>query len=140
MATIRERRTSDGEVRFQAIVRRAGFPERVETFSTKRKAERWVRQIEGEMEDGRHFRHSEAKRRTLGEAVDRYILEEVSKKRDGEMHTTTLTWWKAEFGHLKLFEVTTAIVVEKRDLLKRKKHRDKPLSGARVNRYPQGDS
>jgi integrase len=136
MATIRERTTKGGDVHYQAIVRRAGFPERTETFSTRRKAERWVRLIEGEMEDGRHFRSAEAKRRTLGDAIDRYFKDEVPKKRgDGEMHTTTLAWWKAELGHLKLADVTPALAVEYRDKLTRRTYRGKPLSGARVNRY-----
>jgi hypothetical protein len=81
MATIRERTTKDGVTRYQAIVRRAGFPERTETFSTEAKAKKWVRLIEGEMEDGRHFRGAEAKRRTLGDAIDRYVKDEVPNKR-----------------------------------------------------------
>lgn len=135
MATIRERRTATGAVRWQAIVRRAGFPERVETFSTRSKAARWVRLVEGEMEDGRHFRSAEAKRRTLAEAVDRYVRDEIPKKRDGEMHSTTLKWWKAEIGHLKLADITPALVVEYRDKLAAREHRGKKLSPARVNRY-----
>ena len=147
MATIRERTTKgrldpvtgkrvSGETRYQAIVRRAGFPERTETFSTRRKAERWVRLIEGEMEDGRHFRTAEAKRKTLGDAIDRYIKDEVPKKRgDGEMHKTTLAWWKTELGHLKLADVTLALAVEYRDKLTSRTHRGKKLTGARVNRY-----
>lgn len=135
MATIRERRTREGEVRYQAIVRRQGFPERAETFSTMRKAERWVRLVEGEMEDGRHFRSAEAKRKSLADAIERYVRDEVPKKRDGEMHKTTLKWWQTELGHLKLADITPALVVEYRDKLTRREHRGKKLSGARVNRY-----
>jgi integrase len=136
MATIRKRTTKDGETRYQAMIRRAGFPMRTETFSTRVKAQKWVRLIEGQMEDGRHFRSAEAKRRTLGDAIDRYIKDEVPNKRsDGEMHSTCLKWWKDELGHLKLAEITSALAVEYRDKLKDRKHRGKLLSGARVNRY-----
>jgi integrase len=135
MATIRPRTTKDGVTRYQAIVRRTGFPERVETFSTEAKAKKWVRIIEGQMEEGRHFRSAEAKRKSLGDAIDRYIEDEVPKKRDGEMHQTTLKWWKSELGHLKLADVTDALAVEYRDRLRSRRSRGKPLSNARINRY-----
>ncbi len=136
MATIRERTTGDGDTRYQAIVRRAGFPERVETFGTRRRAERWVRLVEGQIEEGRHFRSAEAKRKSLAEAIDRYTRDELPNKRsDGEMHATCLKWWRAELGHLKLADITPALAVEYRDKLKGRKHRDKKLSNARVNRY-----
>jgi hypothetical protein len=60
------------------------------------------------MIEGKHHRSIEARRRSLGDAVDRYIREEVPRKRDGEMHTRTLTWWKAKIGTLKLADITPA--------------------------------
>ncbi len=135
MATIRERIRRDGTSVYNVQVRIAGFPERTGTFSTHAKAVKWARHIEGEMEDGKHFRSAEAKRKSLADAIARYVKDEVPKKRDGEMHETTLRWWKGELGHLKLADVTTAIIIEYRDKLKRKEHRGKRLSSARVNRY-----
>lgn len=135
MATIRKRRRRDGSVAFQAIVRRAGYPERTETFDDERKAREWATMIEGSMIEGRHFRGSEGKRRTLAEAIDRYIEFEVPKKRDGEMHRTTLRWWKEQIGKTKLADVTRPMVRQYRDKLMKVTHRGKPLSNARVNRY-----
>jgi hypothetical protein len=71
MAAIRERGG-----RFHVQVRMAGFPARTATFPTRRQAERWAKTIEAEMIEGKHFRSVEARRRTLAEAIDRYLAEE----------------------------------------------------------------
>lgn len=71
------------------------------------------------MIEGRHFRSIEARRRTLGEAIDRYLLEDLPKKRSGSTHRSNLPWWKKHLGHLKLADVTSAILVEHRGKLAR---------------------
>ena len=96
-----------------------GFPSRSASFRTKRDAERWAKKIEAEMIEGKHFRSAEARRRTLGEAIDRYLREQVPQKRDGTMHRTTLTWWKEAAGGTKLADVTPALIAEHRDKLAR---------------------
>ena len=153
MATIRERKKKDGSRTFHVQVRMAGFPARTETFTTKRKAERWAKTVEAEMIEGKHYRSVEARRRSLGDAIDRYIRDEVPKKRDGGMHKHTLTWWKSSIGQLKLADMTPALIAEYRGKLaagtytrgkpagKRSKYRkgEKPRQIARqpgtVNRY-----
>jgi len=47
MATITKRGT-----RYQAVVRRTGYPTRTKTFHTKTDAQRWARKIESEIEAG----------------------------------------------------------------------------------------
>jgi len=69
------------------------------------------------MIEGRHFRSSEARRRTLSEAIDRYTLEEIPKKKDGNMHRAYLPWWKENLGNLKLAEITPATLSEYRQKL-----------------------
>ena len=122
-------------MRFHVQVRMLGYPTRTASFTTKRQAERWAKTVEAEMIEGRHFRTPEARRRSLGEAVDRYIREEVPKKRDGEMHKTTLTWWKKQLGNTKLAALSPALIVEHRGKLMQEERRGKTLSSARVNRY-----
>lgn len=114
MPTIRER---GGQ--FQVQVRMSGFPTRTASFPTRRMAERWAKTIEADMIEGRHFRSVEARRRTLGETIDRYIEEEIPKKRDGSTSRSNLPWWKKHLGHLKLADVTPAILVEHRGKLAR---------------------
>lgn len=50
-------------------------------------------------------------------AIDRYMEEELPKKRDGGNHRYTLPYWKEQIGHLKLSEITPAIIVEYRGKL-----------------------
>ena len=112
MPTIRKR----GK-RFQAQVRMSGFPTRTASFPTLRLAERWGTKIEADMIEGRHFRGVEARRRTLAEAIDRYLAEELPKKRNGSTHRSNLPWWKEHLGTLKLADITPAILVEYRGKL-----------------------
>ena len=118
MANIRERRRGDKQV-FQVQVRMAGYPSRTATFPTKRLAERWAKTIEAEMIEGKHFRSVEARRRTLADAIDRYTEEELPKKRADTMHRYCLPWWRARMGHLKMAEITPAIIVDARSQLAR---------------------
>jgi integrase len=89
-----------------------GFPARTASFPSKRMAERWAKTIEAEMIEGRHFRNVEARRRTVADAIDRYLEEEVPKKRSGKVHKFTLPWWREAIGELKLSEVTPAVLSE----------------------------
>lgn len=122
MASIRERtKKQNGKavVVFHVQVRMTGFPSRTASFPTKREAERWAKTVEAEMIEGKHFRNSEARRRTLAAAIDRYMEEELPKKRDGGNHRYALPYWKENIGHLKLSEITPAIIVEHRGKLAR---------------------
>jgi len=107
LATIRER---GGQ--FHVQVRMAGFPSRSGSFPTRRLAERWAKTIEAEMIEGRHFRNADSRRRTFGEAIDRYTTDELPKKRGGGMHRVALRWWKSKLGTHKLADVTPAIIVD----------------------------
>ena len=117
MATIRERAKADGTRAFHVQVRMAGFPARTASFSTKRHAERWAKTVEAEMIEGRHFRSVEARRRTLADAIDRYLEHEGPKLRDGRMHRSTLPWWREKLGHFKLCDITPPLIAQYRDKL-----------------------
>lgn len=147
MASIRERQTQVGKSRFTVQVRIAGFPARTETFNTRAAAKRWATKVEAQMLEGKHFRNVEARRRTLGDAIDRYL---PKKPKAVQGH---LRWWKDEIGRLKLAEISPALIVEYRDKLragsyqrgkpqakgtrlrKGEQPRQYPRAGATVNRY-----
>lgn len=160
-------------------VRMNGFPARTASFPNKRQAERWAKTIEAEMIEGRHFRNVEARRRTLADAIDRYFTDELAlpegtgadqaafktyfraqvasglppKKRDLRTRVIRLRWWRQKIGHLKLADITAALIVEYRGkLLKERFARARPgapgsaldkgetarlfaRSGPTVNRY-----
>jgi len=120
MATIRKREGRHGDATYTAMVRRAGFPTRTATFNTREKAKRWAATVDAEMIEGRHSRDAAGARRTVAEAIDRYLAEEVPTKRGGGgMHTTCLGWWRERIGEKKLGRVTRAVLVEERAKLLR---------------------
>jgi integrase len=101
----------------------AGFPTRTASLPTRRAAKRWAAKIEGEMVEGRHFKDAAGRRRTVAEAIDRYVEEEVPNKRGGgEMHAICLRWWKKQLGGLRLSEVTSDILATQRRKLGTEKY------------------
>lgn len=138
MAAIRERVKSDGTRVFHVQVRMAGFPARTASFRTRAAAKKWAITVEAEMIEGRHFRSIEARRRSLGDAIDRYIRDELPKKTD-QTPKSRLRWWKRQIGQLKLADVTPALVAEQRDKLAASSYqRAKPESkGTRLEKGQQ---
>ena len=70
MASFRQRSS-----KWQARVKRDGFPDQVKTFDAKADAERWARSVESEMDRGAFSSPSTARKTTLGELIERYMLE-----------------------------------------------------------------
>ena len=138
MATIRPRKNKDGSTSFHVMVRMTGYPTSTKTFSTRRLAQRWATKTEASMIEGRHFKEAAAGRRTLGEAIDRYMQEAVPKKRGGgAMHTICLRWWKAKLGGLRLSDVTADVLTAQRTKLANEKYR-RARPGARRSELPKG--
>jgi integrase len=147
MASIQKRVTADGKVTFRVQVRIKGFPPDRATFERLTDAKRWAQKTETEMRERRYFKTAESKNKTLAELIDRYLdrVQKQSPKRYSNLKPM-LTWWKAELGHAILADLTKAKIVEKLELLsKRKKTRtsdvekaakvEATISPARVNRY-----
>ena len=70
MATFRNRHG-----KWQARIVRKGQEPISKSFTTRQDAERWARQIETEMDQGRFVSPVEAERTTFGELIGRYMLE-----------------------------------------------------------------
>ena len=77
MATIRKK----GDFQWHVQVRRKGFPSQTKTFETKLDAEKWARDIEGEMDKGIFVSRVEAESTTLKECLERYSLEVTPLKK-----------------------------------------------------------
>lgn len=112
MATFRRLDRKDQTTRWQAVVRRAGMRPRYASFPSKRDAERWAAKLEGEWARHRHFPDEESSRRTLAEAVDRWIREELPSKRSAKSLKGHLDWWKRRIGDKTLAQVTPAVLSE----------------------------
>ncbi len=119
MATIRERTTNSGEKRYLVEVRLKGFKPQRETFTRKTDAKRWGEKTEVEMRDGRHFKTTESKKKTVAELIDKYISDVMPHKKQKTKlkQAMQLQWWKDEIGYLTLSDLSTSKLAEKRDLL-----------------------
>jgi integrase len=138
MATIQERVDSQGRKTYRVQVRLKGAPPETMTFPRKTDARKWAQSTEAAIREGRHTPSTEARKRTLGEAVDRYIRDVLPAKRPNTIvsQEAQLKWWKAKIGALPLAGVTPAVIVQARDDLAASRNRqDKKFSPSTVTRY-----
>jgi integrase len=138
VATIEQRQTKRGEVRYRALVRLKGCPPQSATFRRLTDARRWVQQTESAIREGRYFRTVEARRHTLAELVDRYVETVLPMRRDTSRRDQLrhLRWWQGRLGVLLLADVSAAVIAEERDRLARGVTvRGRRRSPATVNRY-----
>ena len=118
MAYIQKRTDAENNIRYRVQVRLKGHPIQTATFERLTDAKNWAKITEGAIKDGRHFRNTEAKKRTLGELIDRYIKDIMpTKPKSGEKQRSQLEWWKQELGSYFLVDITPALIGEKRDML-----------------------
>lgn len=118
MANIEKRTSKEGKVSYRVKVRLKGFPTQQTTFDRLTDARKWAQQTESAIREGRHFKTTEAKRRTLGEMIERYISDILPTKPKNSKNTLLhLTWWKEELGQFSLADISPALIAEKRDAL-----------------------
>lgn len=134
-----KKRTLKKEKRFvyDAEVRIKGYDKQYRTFSDKNEAKEWVKDTESDLRRGKCLNVGEAKRRTVSDAIERYLTVYLRQyPHRVNKQSQLLSWWKNKIGHLHLSEVTPAIIVELRDKLAIEETcRKKIRSGATVNRY-----
>lgn len=138
MAIIEARKQRDGTVKYRARVRVTGYPHQSKTFNRKGDARDWARQVEVDLQRGRHLPTREASRRTLAEAIERYItvtLPAKPRNRDAAKVSALLKWWKDKLGAVALVALTPRMISEARDALAATQtRRGGPRSPATVNR------
>jgi integrase len=135
MPTIEKRTKNDGKEVYRVKVRRRGYATQTATFARLTDARKWAQMTEAAIEEGRHFKTTEAKRHTLAELVDRYIRDVLPGKSASSiyMQTRQLGWWKEQFRFHALADITPSLIAEYRDKLARGDR--KPRSNATVLRY-----
>jgi len=117
MATYRTRTAKDGTVSVQVQVRKAGFPPQGATFPNKRLAKAWAATIEAAMVEGRHFKGTEGRKRTIADAIERWRAEVLPRMRNGAMYGFTLDWWMNTHGTRKVGEVSRGWLSDQRLVL-----------------------
>lgn len=138
MASIEKRTSEDGKTSYRVKVRIKGYPAQTATFDQVTAAKRWAQSTESAIRENRHFKTSEAKKRTLAELIDRYVRDVLpAKPKSASDQQRQLEWWKAEIGSYALADVTPALIAEYRDKLARgiTVLTKKPRNPATVNRY-----
>lgn len=116
MAYIEKRSTQDGKIRYKAQVKLKGHPIQTATFERLTDAKRWAQQIEAAIKEGRHFKTSESKKRTLKELIERYEREILPFKPRAKQESQ-FSWWKEQLGRYVLADITPALVGQHRDKL-----------------------
>lgn len=137
MANITERTLKDGSKRYTVIIRIKGCESRTETFRRLTDAKKWIAKTESEIRDGKQLIPRAALKKTLGDAIDRYITEVLPEKPALQAdQTTQLNWFKAELGNIPLANITTPLIVQCRDKLNTEMgQRGKVRSPATVTRF-----
>ena len=99
MAVFEERKGAGGKTKYRVLIRLKGHPAQSATFDRKTDAKKWATQTEAAIREGRHFKTIEAKRHTFGDMIDRYIENEIPKRRTGhDKQKALVTWWKDQLG------------------------------------------
>lgn len=118
MANIEKRTSQEGKITYRVKVRLKGFPTQQATFERLTDARKWAQNTESAIREGRHFKTTEAKRRTMSEMIDRYIKDILPTKPKNSKNTLLhLNWWKEELGSFCLADISPPMIAEKRDHL-----------------------
>ncbi len=131
MASITERIGKDGKKKsYRVIIRVKGHPRVQATFKRKSDADKWAEETETDIRRGLYFKTAEAKKHSLRETIDRYISEELPKKKSAKDQLTQLNWWRDHLGDYNLFDANSKLIKQHRDELAKSKR-----TNATVNRY-----
>jgi len=142
MATIQKLDRKNG-TRYRVLIRRKGYPTITKVFAKKKAAEDWVREMEGNDANLEAYPSAEARKRTVGDTIDAFMLEYTGRDRS---ILGRLGWWKKEFRDLPLAQFRQATIKDALRRLGRQQARraagkgktvamEKPKSPATLNRY-----
>lgn len=137
MGTIKARKGKSGSTSYQALVRRRGHPPACKTFTRLTDAKRWVQDVESGFRTGHFVNQTEATKHTLGEAIDRYIEEELRRKPlSAKKQKSQLIWFKDQLGYKLLSEITPAAISKlKTSFLQQTTSKGTLRKGPTWNRY-----
>lgn len=136
MATIVARKTKHGKTIYRVLVRRKGHRPLSAHFDKLGQAREWANQTEAAVKDGRYFKTQPGDGKTLGQLLDKYIAEELPKRRDQHHTLRLLGWWRGQLGHLYLKDLRPHVLSECRETLaKTKSIRGGALAGSTINHY-----
>ena len=102
--------------RWQARVRRAGYPVQTRSFLTKADAERWARTVEVQIDRGTYETPSNAQQFSLGDLIDRYMREVTPRMKGAKEDLIRLAAIRRrEICSIKIKSLTASRVASYRD-------------------------
>lgn len=121
MATVTEYTTKDGSKTYKVVIRLKGYPTQTATFKRRTDARHWAQTTEAAILEGRHFKTSEAKKRTFADMIDRYVESVVPARHSKPIANSAikrhLNWWKERLGAYLLVDVDASMIGALRDEL-----------------------
>lgn len=136
MAVIEERQKSNGEKTYRVKVRIKGYPVQSATFKRRTDAQKWASTTEAAIHEGRYFTRSQAKRKTFGDMIDRYIEEILPlKPKSQAKQTMQLGYWRDKLGEMILHDIGSSHISAIKNELAIGKTSRGTRSKATVNRY-----
>ena len=122
-------------------IRVKGHKVQCKTFRTKTSAQKWARNMESAIDEGRVTATSlDAKHIKFNEVLERYMAEILPQKRAStqRMQQHQFAFWREQFQDLSLADITPARISKSLSALARRHNRiGTPLDGATLNRYMQ---
>lgn len=128
MAVYNKRVNKNG-TSYQAIIRVKGYKTLCKTFKLKSHAQAWAEPIERAMKDGVYKEISgstddspRAKIKSCHDLID-YFRNEVASYRysSPEKYNVMFDWWDNQIGQLKLNELSSSIISDKKEILRTEK-------------------
>jgi hypothetical protein len=137
MGTIKTRKNKAVVTSYYADVRRKGYAPSYESFFRLTDAKRWIQDVESGMRGRRFVSQREATERTLSEAIDRYMEDELVKKpRSISQQKPQVEWFKRVAGLRVLSDLNAAKISDiKRHFPKEEIRPGVTRSGQTWNRY-----
>jgi len=111
MSTLRQIRGK----RWQAIIRRKGFPKQYQTFDTQKEALQWSRLVESKLDQGILFNYTAVAKTLFRTLIERYLIEITPFKRSKEREISRLRIIRQALGDYSLENLKAEVVAHYRD-------------------------
>jgi integrase len=101
--------------KWQAKIRRTGWPDQSKTFQTLEAAQQWARAIEREMDIGAFINRNDAEKTTFAAAANRYKAEILPSKRGMDRDIYKINQLIEKFGPYSLASISSPMISAFRD-------------------------
>lgn len=111
MANITQRENG----KWQAKIRRKGWPNQSKAFQTQEAAQQWARAVEREMDIGAFINRNDAEKTTFSDAAARYTKDVLPKLRGAKSDLSRIKRLNETFGKYSLASINAALLSSYRD-------------------------